>query len=412
MTRQPKYDFDTTIDRRNTDSVKWNVAENVLPMWVADMDFRTAPEILDALKSRLNHGVFGYADVPDAWYNTYINWWEKRHGLKMEKENLTFSAGVMPSVFSVIKRLAASGENIVIQSPVYNNFYNCIENSGCNVVENQLLYKDGAYSIDFTDLEQKLLNPQTNVMILCNPHNPIGKIWSAEDLAKIGELAKKYNVTAISDEIHCDITEPGKGYVPFAAASETCREVSVTCIAPTKTFNLAGLHTSAVYAPNPVLRRKVRHALYTDKIAAPNSFATVAAIAAFEQGEPWLESLREYLWENRKLVEDFLAKELLREYLWENRKLVEDFLAKELPEIKAVKGDATYLVWLDISALPETGRNAAAYLRRKTGLFLIGGDAYGTGGEHFLRMNVACPKSVCLEGLNRLKQGITALLQA
>ena len=211
-------------------------------------------------------------------------------------------------------------------------------------------------------------------------------------MAKIGELAKKYNVTVISDEIHCDITEPGKGYVPFAAASETCREVSVTCIAPTKTFNLAGLHTSAVYVPNPVLRRKVRHALYTDKIAVPNSFATVAAIAAFEQGEPWLECLREYLWENRKLVKDFLAK--------------------ELPEIKAVKGDATYLVWLDISALPETGRNAAAYLRCKTGLFLIGGDAYGTGGEHFLRMNVACPKSVCLEGLNRLKQGITALLQA
>ena len=193
MTRQPKYDFDTAIDRWNTDSVKWNVAENVLPMWVADMDFRTAPEILD-------HGIFGYADVPDAWYNAYINWWEKRHGLKMEKENLTFSAGVMPSIFSIIKRFAAPGENIVIQSPVYNNFYNCIENSGCNVVENQLLYKDGAYAIDFTDLEQKLLNPQTNVMILCNPHNPIGKIWSAEDLAKIGELAKKYNVTVISDE--------------------------------------------------------------------------------------------------------------------------------------------------------------------------------------------------------------------
>ncbi|MBQ2559246.1 MAG: aminotransferase class I/II-fold pyridoxal phosphate-dependent enzyme, partial [Fibrobacter sp.] len=166
-----KYDFDTVIDRRNADSIKWNVAENVLPMWVADMDFRTAPEILDALKSRLNHGVFGYADVPDAWYNAYINWWEKRHGLKMEKENLTFSAGVMPSILSVIKRLAAPCENIVIQSPVYNNFYNCIENSGCNVVENQLLYKDGAYSIDFTDLEQKLSNPQTNVMILCNPHN-------------------------------------------------------------------------------------------------------------------------------------------------------------------------------------------------------------------------------------------------
>ena len=196
MTRQPKYE--------------WKVAENELPMWVADMDFRTAPEILDALKSRLDHGVFGYTDVPDAWYNAYINWWGRRHHLKMEKENLIFSAGVMPSIFSVIERLAAPGEIIVIQSPVYNNFYNCIENSDCNVVENKLLYKNGAYAIDFTDLEQKLSNPQTTVMILCNPHNPIGKIWSAEDLAKIGELAKKYNVTVISDEIHCDITEPGK----------------------------------------------------------------------------------------------------------------------------------------------------------------------------------------------------------
>ncbi|MBR5412447.1 MAG: pyridoxal phosphate-dependent aminotransferase [Fibrobacter sp.] len=384
--RQSKYDFDTIIDRRNTDSIKWNVAENVLPMWVADMDFRTAPEILDALRIRLDYGVFGYADVPDAWYNAYINWWGKRHNLKMEKENLIFSAGVMPSIFSLIKRFAAPGENVVIQSPVYNNFYNCIANSGCNVVENQLIYKNGEYSIDFADLERLFSDSQTNLMILCNPHNPIGEIWNAEDLVKIGELAKKYNVTVISDEIHCDITRPGTRYVPFVAASEICREVSVTCIAPTKTFNLAGLHTSAVYVANASLRRKVRHALYTDKIAAPNSFATVAAIAAFERGEPWLECLREYLWDNRKLVEDFLAK--------------------ELPEIKAVKGDATYLIWLDISSLQGTGRNVASYLKRKTGLFVIGGDAYGSGGEHFLRMNIACPRSVCLEGLNRLKQGV------
>jgi cystathionine beta-lyase len=223
-------------------------------------------------------------------------------------------------------------------------------------------------------------------MILCNPHNPISKIWNAEDLARIGELAKKYSVTVIADEIHCDITRPGTRYTPFAAVSEACREVSITCIAPTKTFNLAGLHTSAVYVPNPALRRKVRHALYADKFSAPNSFATVATVAAFEQGEKWLDSLREYVFENRKFVENFLAE--------------------ELTEISAVKGDATYLVWLDISSLKETGRNFAAYLRRKTGLFLIGGDAYGSGGEHFLRMNIACPRSICLDGLNRLKQGV------
>ena len=209
------------------------------------------------------------------------------------------------------------------------------------------------------------------------------------DLARIGELAKKYSVAVIADEIHCDITRPGTRYTPFAAVSEACREVSITCIAPTKTFNLAGLHTSAVYVLNPALRNSVRRALHADKLTAPNSFATVAAIAAFEHGENWLEKLREYLFENQRLVENFLAN--------------------ELPEISAVKGDATYLVRLDISSLQETGRNFAAYLRQKTGLFLIGGDVYGSGGEHFLRMNIACPKSVCLDGLKRLRQGVKSL---
>ncbi len=384
------YDFDTVINRRNDDSIKWKVAENELPMWVADMDFQTAPEILEALRSRLNQGVFGYTDVPDSWYDAYIGWWERRHGLKMERANLLFSTGVVYSISAIITHLTNANENVVVQSPVYNSFYNCIENAGRYVLENRLLYKDGIYTIDFADLEETLANPQTSLMILCNPHNPISKIWSVEDLAKIGELAKKYNVTVIADEIHCDITRSGTHYTPFAAVSEACREVSITCIAPTKAFNLAGLHTSAVYVPNPILQNSVRRALHANKLTAPNSFATVAAIAAFEQGEKWLENLREYLFENRRLVEDFLAN--------------------ELPEISAVKGDATYLVWLNISSLQETGRNFAAYLRRKTGLFLIGGDAYGTGGEHFLRMNIACPRSVCLDGLNRLKQGVKDFL--
>ena len=380
------YDFDAVIDRRNDDSIKWKVAENELPMWVADMDFQAAPEILEALRNRLNQGVFGYTDIPDSWYDAYIGWWERRHGLKMEKETLFFSTGVVYSISAIIAHLTNADENVVVQSPVYNNFYNCIENAGRHVLENRLLYKDGAYSIDFADLEEKFANPQTSLMILCNPHNPISKIWDAEDLAKIGELAKKYNVTVIADEIHCDITRPGTRYTPFAAVSEACREVSITCIAPTKTFNLAGLHTSAVYVSNPALRRKVRHALHAAKLSAPNSFATVAAIAAFEHGEKWLDNLQEYLFENRRLVENFLAS--------------------ELPEISVVKGDATYLVWLDISSLQETGKNFAAFLRQKTGLFLIGGNVYGTGGEHFLRMNIACPRSVCLDGLNRLKQGV------
>ena len=362
-----------------------------MPMWVADMDFQTAPEILEAFRNRLNQGVFGYTDIPDSWYDAYIGWWERRHGLKMEKENLFFSTGVVYSISAIIKHLAAANENVVVQSPVYNNFYNCIVNSGCNVVENRLLYKDGNYSIDFADLEQKLADPQTSLMILCNPHNPVGRIWSKEELAKIGELAKKHHVTVISDEIHCDITKPGKGYVPFASVSEICRGNSITCISSTKAFNMAGLHTSAVFVPDPVLRHKIWRALNTDEVAEPNAFAAVAATAAFEKGEEWLDSLREYVFENRKLVEDFLKS--------------------ELPEVVPVKGEATYLVWLDISAVSDSGKKLASFLKRNTGLFLIGGNVYGAGGEHFLRMNVACPKSVCMDGLDRLKNGIRAFEQ-
>lgn len=385
------YDFDTVIDRRNTDSEKWNVGENVLPMWVADMDFPLAPGILDALKGRMEHGIFGYTAIPDAWYQAYIGWWQRRHGLKMKKEELLFSAGVIPSISSIIRKLTTANENVVIQTPVYNHFFNCIENNGCRALESPLSYRGGGYTIDFADLEQKLADPQTSLMILCNPHNPVGRIWSKEELAKIGELAKKHHVTVISDEIHCDITKPGKGYVPFASVSEICRGNSITCISSTKAFNMAGLHTSAVFVPDPVLRHKIWRALNTDEVAEPNAFAAVAATAAFEKGEEWLDSLREYVFENRKLVEDFLKS--------------------ELPEVVPVKGEATYLVWLDISAVSDSGKKLASFLKRNTGLFLIGGNVYGAGGEHFLRMNVACPKSVCMDGLDRLKNGIRAFEQ-
>lgn len=386
-----KYDFDSVINRRDTDSVKWNVKENELPMWVADMDFPAAPEIIEAMKKRIDHGIFGYSILPDSWYRAYIGWWDIRHGLKMNKEALLFSTGIMPTVSSVIRKLTTPNENIVVQTPVYNHFFNCIENNGCRVMENRLCYKDGIYTIDFNDLEKKLSDPQTGLMILCNPHNPVGKIWEAEDLARIGHLAKKHHVIVISDEIHCDITKPGKQYVPFASVSKDCSENSITCISPTKTFNLAGMQTSAVYVPDPVLRHKVWRALNTDELAEPSTFAAVAATAAFEKGAAWLDSLREYIFENRNVVEEFLKK--------------------ELPGIMPVKGDATYLVWLDITALSETGKEFAAYLRRKTGLFLIGGDAYGSGGEHFLRMNIACPRNVCIEGLHRLKRGIESYRQ-
>ena len=230
-----KYDFDSITDRRNTDSVKWNVPENVLPMWVADMDFKTAPEIIDALKERVGHGIFGYSDIPERWSGAYVQWWSSRHGFVMDPDWLVFTTGVIPAVSSAVRRLTAPNENVVIQTPVYNIFFNSIVNNGARVLENPLIYKDGRYEMDLADLEKKLSDPQTTLMILCNPHNPVGRIWDRKTLAAVAELAAKYRVTVISDEIHCDLTIPGREYVPFASVSDAARDNSVTCIAPTKT---------------------------------------------------------------------------------------------------------------------------------------------------------------------------------
>ena len=384
-----KYDFDTVINRRGTDSVKWNVGKNELPMWVADMDFRLAPEIEKAIKKRMDHGVFGYSVIPDEWYEAYMNWWRERHNFKMKKEGLVFYTGVVPAISSIVRKLTTPNENVVIQTPVYNVFFNSVLNNGCRVFESPLIYKNGRYSMDFGDLEKKLSDPQTTLMILCNPQNPAGKIWDKKTLEKVGDLAKKHGVTVVSDEIHCDITEPGKNYVPFASVSEVCREISVSCIAPTKAFNMAGMKSAAVYAENPLLRHKVWRALNTDEIAEPNSFACIAAIAAFSEGGEWLDALRGYISGNRKRVYEFVKN--------------------EIPEISVVKSDATYLLWLDISKTGMESTEAAAKIREKTGLFLTAGSIYGEAGRYFLRMNIACPKTLLEDGLNRLKKGIKNL---
>ena len=382
-----KYDFDTVINRRGTDSVKWDVGENELPMWVADMDFRVAPEIEKAIKKRMEHGVFGYSVIPDEWYEAYMNWWRERHVFSMKKEGLVFCTGVVPAISSIVRKLTTPNENVVIQTPVYNVFFNSIINNGCRVLENQLVYDSTncTYSMDLEDLEKKLADPQTTLMILCNPQNPAGKIWDRNTLEKVGDLAKKHSVTVISDEIHCDITEPGKSYVPFASASEVCREISISCIAPTKAFNIAGMKSAAIYAEDPVLRHKAWRALNTDEIAEPNSFACIAAVAAFSKGGEWLDAMREYVSENKKRVYDFIDG--------------------EIPEISVVRSDATYLLWLDISKI-GCSTEFAAEIRKTTGLFLTAGSIYGEAGKNFLRMNVACPRTTLEDGLQRLKTAV------
>ena len=287
------YNFDNPPSRRGSLCYKWDCKPGELPMWIADMDFEAAPEIRAALQKRLDHGIFGYDDMGEDWYSAYIGWWRDRHGLVMKKENLIFSAGVVPSISSLVRKLTTPNENVLLQTPVYNIFFNSVVNNGCRVLESPLVRDGEDWSIDFDDLEAKLADPQTSLMILCNPHNPVGRIWTREELARIGALCRKHHVTVISDEIHCDLTAPGKSYVPFASVDETCRSVSITCVAPTKCFNLAGMHSSAVYAADPLLRHKAWRALNTDEVAEPGTFACPAAVAAFTRGGPWLDALRE-----------------------------------------------------------------------------------------------------------------------
>lgn len=380
-----EYCFDELVERRGTGSLKWDVGEKELPMWVADMDFPTAPIVREAIERRAAHGVFGYGVVTPEWYGAVSGWWERRHDFKIEEEWLIFCTGVVPAISSIVRKLTTPGENVLVQTPVYNIFFNSVLNNGRNVLENRLLYNGEAYEMDFEDLERKLANPQTTLMILCNPQNPAGNLWDRDTLARIGELCAKYHVVVLSDEIHCDIVEPGYAYVPFASVSEVCRENSITCISPTKAFNLAGLQTAAAVVPNPVLRHKVWRGLNTDEVAEPNVFAAEAAVAAFTGGGPWLDSLREYLWENRRAAEAFIRE--------------------KLPQIRAVTSHATYLMWLDCTGFAASGEALAESVRSSTGLYLCAGEEYRSVGA-FLRCNLACPRGRLEEGLGLLKKGV------
>lgn len=381
------YNFDEPINRRKTHSLKWSVSEKELPMWVADMDFKTAPEIILALQKRVAHGIFGYTIVPDEWYQAYMDWWGCRHNFQIEKDWLLFCTGVVPAISSTVRKLTTIGENVIVLTPVYNIFFNSILNNGRCVLESPLKYDGEHYHVDFDDLERKLAEPQTTMIILCNPHNPVGKAWSRETLEHIGELCWKHHVTVISDEIHCDLTAPGCEYVPFASLSEKCRENSITCIAPTKAFNLAGLQTAAVMIPNETLRHKVNRAINTDEIAEPNAFAIEGAIAAFTEGETWLNALLEYIEGNKRFFNSFLES--------------------ELPQLKVVPSQATYLLWIDCRKMLVNTTELSRFMRERTGLYLSGGNQYGGNGDNFLRINVACSREFLKEGLLRLKQGIT-----
>lgn len=382
------YDFESPVDRRNTNSVKWDVKPNELPLSIADMDFRTAPEIVTAIQTRAQTGIFGYEEVPQSYFEAVAHWYRDQHDWQPKPEWMLFATGVVPTISSAVRRLSQIGDNVLIQSPVYNIFYNSILNNGRHVLSSDLVYTDGQYDVDWVDLETKMAEPLTSLMIFCNPHNPTGHIWSADELARIGALAAKHHVTVIADEIHGDITDTGYSYVPFASVNDVNAQNSVTCVSPSKTFNVAAMHAATVIVPNANLRAVVNRGLNSDELAEPNSFAIPASVAAYGQGAQWVAELRQVITAHKKQLTEFVAT--------------------ELPQVHVITGHATYLMWLDVSAVTADAAELAVFLQQQTGLIIADGNAYGPNGKAFIRISVACPTAELTDGLTRLKNGITA----
>ncbi len=379
-----KYNFDEIVPRRNSNSYKWDSAtdDRVLPMWVADMDFRTAPPVIEVLEKRVQHGVFGYTKVPQAYFDAVTAWFERRHNFTFRKEWTLFTTGVVPALSAVIKALAAPGDKVIVQTPVYNCFFSSIRNNGCEIVSNQLIYKDGAYAINFDDLEKKASDPQAKLLLLCSPHNPVGRVWSREELTRIGKICLENGVTVVSDEIHCDLVYPGHQHIPFASISNDFLQHSVTCTAPSKTFNIAGLQVANIHAADETIRQKIDKALNINEVCEINPFAVEALIAAYNEGEEWLEELKKYLRGN---------------YLF-----LVDFFEKHLPQVPVLPLEATYLVWIDCSVLHQSSTAIADILLKKENLWVNAGTMYGAGGEDFIRLNIACRRELLDEGLHKI----------
>ena len=377
-----KYDFDKTIDRRATNSYKWDSApEGVLPMWVADMDFRTAPAIIDALQKRVAHGIFGYTRVPDAYYDAVTSWFSRRHGWDIDREWIIYTSGVVPAVSAVIKALTVPGDKVIVQTPVYNCFFSSIRNNGCEIVSNPLRRTADTYEMDFDALERCAADPRAKVMLLCNPHNPAGRVWTPDELMRLGNICLRNGVTVVADEIHCELVYQGFKYTPFASLSDAFLHRSVTCLSPSKAFNIAGLQIANIVAFDNDLRSRIDKAININEVCDVNPFGVAATIAAYNEGEEWLNQLVDYLHGNYEAMAEFCRR--------------------ELPEFPITRLEGTYLVWMDCSSLGMPSDALEHALLDDARLWLNAGTMYGAEGEGYMRWNIACPRSVMLDGLNR-----------
>ena len=381
-------DFDELIPRRGSHSYKWDTAAepDILPMWVADMDFRTAPAVVEALQKRVAHGIFGYTKVPQAYYDAVVNWFRNRHNWTIRPDWIIYTTGVVPALSAVIKALTAPGDRVLVQTPVYNCFFSSIRNNGCEIVANPLVYINGSYCIDFADLEQKAADPKVKLLLLCNPHNPVGRVWTRQELTRVGEICLRHGVRVIADEIHCELAYPEHDYIPFTSISDEFRQNSITCTSPSKAFNLAGLQIANIISSDVDLRTKIERAININEVCDVNPFGVEALIAAYNHGAGWLDELKCYLFANYLTL-----KAYFNEYL---------------PQLNVLPLEGTYLVWVDCLSLRLSSKEIERLALEKEKVWINAGSMYGEAGEGFIRINIACPRQVMMEGLERLKRAL------
>lgn len=386
-----EYDFSRPTERRGTDSYKWDSAPeaDIIPLWVADMDFETFPGITEALQRRVAHGIFGYTRVPEAYYEAVCNWFGKHHGWHINREDIIYTSGVVPAVSAVIKALTLPGDQVIVQGPVYNCFFSSIRNNGCEMVSNSLIYnkEELHYEIDFDDLERKLAHERARLMLICNPHNPGGRVWTRDELTRVAELCHKYSVRVVSDEIHCELTLYDNEYVPFGSLPDELSRGSITCCSPSKAFNTAGLQIANIVCRDTEVRNRIDRAININEVCDVNPFGAIALQAAYsDEGYEWLTQLRAYISSNY---------DLLRERF-----------ARELPKCKVMRMEGTYLAWIDCSELHISSDEIEEMLMHENKVWVNAGSMYGTEGAAFIRINMACTSELLNEGITRIVNGL------
>lgn len=386
-----KFNFDELIVRRGTNAAKWDedAQDDVIPMWVADMDFQTAPAIRQAIVERAKHGVYGYTLVGESYYKAIIDWFHRRHNWKIEKSEIIYTTGVVPAISATLKALTLPGEKVLVQSPIYNCFFSCIKNQGCEVLETPLRRTGNTYEMDWEDFEKKCSDEKTTVFLLCNPHNPCGRVWRNEELEKIHEITKRHDVTVVSDEIHCELIMPGYHFTPYATICDRLGGDSVIINSPTKNFNIAGLQIANIFCKNTKLYRSINRAINIFEICDVNPFGPIALEAAYNESEAWIEELNLYIYENYQYLNDIIKT--------------------HLPNLSLITLEGTYLAWLDISSLGKSSDEITNYLHQEHKVRLNSGTVYSEqNGEGFIRINLACPRTRLKEGVERIVKGLAA----